>query len=337
MILSICIPTFNRIHCLKNCLNSIYISKKNFDYEFEICISDNCSTEDVEKVIDAYKNKINIKFKKSKKNFGGGKNQIESVSMAKGEYVWIIGNDELLLPDALKRLYQLINSNSEVDYFFINAYEMDSKYIFNSNQPFDTNNFPNNMEKRSKLNVSKNLEFFELIKPNVTFDFLLGTYLAVFKRKKWVENLHVIDETLINDSRTFSNFDNTCPHIKIWSCAFSKSKAYYQADPLLVALKGEREWVNLYNYIEIIRLPEALDLYKKRGLPLLQYLYCKNYALRNFTSYLIKVLFYKGETGLKYINFKKHIFKNLIFPNVYLSFFYFIFRKILKFTFQKTK
>ena len=89
--------------------------------------------------------------------------------------------------------------------------------------------------------------------------------------------------------------------------------------------------------MEIIRIPEALDLYKKRGLPLLQYLYCKNFALRNFTSQLIKVLFYKKETGLEYINFKKHIFKNLIFPNIYLSFFYFIFRKILKFTFHKTK
>ena len=70
MFLSICIPTFNRINCLNNCLNSIYISKKNFNHQFEVCISDNCSTENVEKIIDHYKDKINIKFKKNKTNIG---------------------------------------------------------------------------------------------------------------------------------------------------------------------------------------------------------------------------------------------------------------------------
>ena len=331
MFLSICIPTFNRIHCLKNCLNAIYISKKIFDYEFEVCISDNCSTENVEEIGNLYKNKINIKFKKNERNIGLGKNILEAVSMAEGEYVWIMGNDDLLLPDTLKKLYQLIKLNNEVDYFFINTYQLNSEYIFNCDQPFDTNNLPNNMEKWAKLNSSKNLNFFEIINPDISWDFLMGMFLSVFRRKKWIENLHVIDQKLISDSTLFSNVDNTYPHVKIFAYAFSKSRAYYQAEPLLVALRGEREWQNLYNYIEIVRIPEVLDLYKTRGMPLLQYLYCKNYSLRNFASYWIKILFYKGETGLKYINFKKHIFNNLIFPNVYLSFFYFIFRKILKF------
>ena len=46
MQLSICIPTFNRLDCLENCLNSIFISSKNVqDFEFEVCISDNNSDE----------------------------------------------------------------------------------------------------------------------------------------------------------------------------------------------------------------------------------------------------------------------------------------------------
>ena len=44
MLLSICIPSFNRLDCLNNCLNSILISSKNVDnFEFEVCISDNFS------------------------------------------------------------------------------------------------------------------------------------------------------------------------------------------------------------------------------------------------------------------------------------------------------
>ena len=81
---------------------------------------------------------------------------------------------------------QLINSNSEVDYFFINNYELDSKYVFNREQPFDTNILPRNMKKWSKLTSSKNLKFFEIINPDITWDFLMGQFLSVFRRKKWV-------------------------------------------------------------------------------------------------------------------------------------------------------
>ena len=237
MFLSICIPTYNRIHCLNNCLNAIYISKKNFDHEFEVCISDNCSTEDVEKVVNLYKDKINIKFKQNKENIGLGKNILEAVSMAKGEYAWILGNDDFILPNTLEKFYQLVNSNSEVDYFFINNYELNSKYVFSCKQPFDTNNLPSNMKKWSKLNSSKNLKFFEIIKPDISWDFLMGMFLSVFRRKKWVENLHIIDQKLISDKKLFSNVDNTYPHVKIFAHAFSKSKAYYQDFQILQVLR----------------------------------------------------------------------------------------------------
>ena len=45
MLLSICIPNYNRANCLENCLNSIKIAKKNTKIKFEVCISDNNSEE----------------------------------------------------------------------------------------------------------------------------------------------------------------------------------------------------------------------------------------------------------------------------------------------------
>ena len=56
--LSICIPTYNRIECLDNCLNSILIAKKKHNFNFEVCISDNCSKDDVKKIIDKSKEEI---------------------------------------------------------------------------------------------------------------------------------------------------------------------------------------------------------------------------------------------------------------------------------------
>ena len=40
--LSICIPTYNRVFYLNNCLNSIKLAKKN-NLKIEVCISDNFS------------------------------------------------------------------------------------------------------------------------------------------------------------------------------------------------------------------------------------------------------------------------------------------------------
>ena len=51
MILSICIPTYNRLENLDNCLNSILISSKNVkNFDFEVCISDNFSDQNPQEI-----------------------------------------------------------------------------------------------------------------------------------------------------------------------------------------------------------------------------------------------------------------------------------------------
>ena len=104
MLLSICIPNYNRKNCLKNCLNSILISKKISKLSFEVCISDNCSDENIEDIILEYSKNLNIKFKKNSENLGLGRNIIESVAMASGKFVWILGNDDLILSNSLSEL-----------------------------------------------------------------------------------------------------------------------------------------------------------------------------------------------------------------------------------------
>ena len=97
--LSICIPTFNRSIHLNNCLNSIKIAKQNSDMPLEVCISDNCSSEKIESIISNYKKELDIVYNRNNKNIGLGNNILKSVSIASGEFAWIIGNDDLILPD----------------------------------------------------------------------------------------------------------------------------------------------------------------------------------------------------------------------------------------------
>ena len=330
MILSICIPTYNRINQLDNCLNSILISKKNVDdFNFEICISDNNSKENTEEIIQKYNKELKIKFIRNKKNFGFAINAIKTVSMAQGEFSWMIGDDDLILPQTLLKLKNLLQNNSDNDYFFINSYHLNSIYLGQFSSPFDTNNLNfENMKKMSPLKISRSAPFWEVIDPKVSWDFLIGIYLSIFRTEKWLKSIDVIDQEKIKDTGVWSNFDNTCLHPIVIANAFKNSKAYICAEPLSVNLIGEREWKSMYEFVESIRIPELLDYYRTQGLNLKSYLYCKNFALRNFSNYMFKIIIGGEKMGRNYLNIKKHILKNLFYPNVYLSVIYFIFRRI---------
>ena len=320
ILLSICIPTYNRPIHLENCLNSILISKKKCkEISLEICISDNGSKHNIKKIVNKFKKNLNIKFNRFNRNLGITPNFLKVVSMAEGEFVWTIGNDDLLLPDSLKKIYFLLNKNFEVDYFFLNSYNLDFDYLKKFNHPFSTYNLPKNMQWFSKLKKNKKTDFWNLIDPEVSFDFLLGMFFSMFRRRLWDENIHHLNMKNAKDRRWMSTPDNTYFNIIIFANAFKNSKAFFQSTPLSVNLSGVREWDIMYIFILIVRIPGILDYYRSRGLPFFRYYYCKNFALRHFAYCMGKLLFSKNAKGLEYFNFWSHIFKNLIFPNVYLS------------------
>lgn len=326
--LSICIPTFNRARHLSNCLQSIISMNKPSGLNYEVCISDNGSNDNTKEIVLKAKKKIKINYSRNEINLGIPRNFIKVVSMAVGEFVWLIGDDDLLLPHTLDTLKILFEKNKGVDFFYINSFLLDTNYILSFPQPFEITNLPNNMKKFSSHEKSQELKFFELINPKVSFDFLGGMFLSIFKRKMWSENVNILNNEAINDTRVFSHFDNTFPHVKIFSKAFANSKAYFQLEPLSVCLSGAREWAQMNPLVSSIRLVEALHEYRKNGLNYFQYIYCKNKALSNFIPHLLKMLLNKENSGYNYIILRKHIINNMIYPNFYLSVIYYLNKKL---------
>jgi hypothetical protein len=185
------------------------------------------------------------------------------------------------------------------------------------------------MEPFSKYSDDGELDFLDLINPKISFDFLGGMFLSVFRREKWLKNIYNINKAALNNDEIFSHFDNTFPHVKIFSKAFVKSKAYFNSKPLIVCLTGAREWAPMYPFIRSVRLIEALDEYKKNGLSLYKYHINRNYALRTFVPDLVWMVLNYRNSGIQFIKPVKHILFNLLYPNMYLSIFYYIRRKIL--------
>ena len=140
MKVSICIPTYNRCQHLSNCLNSIILNTNYSKNDVQICVSNNCSTDETEAVVRHAQKKIDIVYKKNKKNLGIPGNFLNVINMADGEYAWLIGDDDLLMPNAFERLLKTIDQNNGVDFFYINSFHLTTEYVFEQQQPFNTKN-----------------------------------------------------------------------------------------------------------------------------------------------------------------------------------------------------
>ncbi|MDA9321671.1 glycosyltransferase [Gammaproteobacteria bacterium] len=327
-IITICIPTYNRSKSLENCLNSIAIASKNHFKQFEVCISDNGSTDKTRDVVKNVETLFDIKYHRNETNLGIPRNFLKVVSMAKGEFIWLLGDDDMLLPDTFDRLLPLIiDSEKDVDFFYLNSFHLHSSFIKSKSHPFDVRELPSKMEPFSKKINSHKLPFFDLIDPKTSFDFLGGMFLCAFRKEKWDLMINKLDSHAIRSNQTFSHFDNTFPHLKIWAYAFSNSTAYFNATPMNICVTGEREWAPMEPLVRNIRLIEALDAYRQNGMASWRYYYCKNFALRNYASLTVKMILSRKLYGFK-LNLLRHYFKCAFYPNVYLSLGYLFVRKI---------
>ena len=180
MLISICIPTYNRPECLLNFLNSLSLQTNR---NFEVCLSDNYSKKNIKNLIQPYKKKLKIKFNRNKKNLGFALNLLKVSLMAKGDFIWFLGDDDLLVNSAIEKLSSLIKKNKNCDFFWVNTYYLNAEYLKKFSKPFNTKYLPKKMIPHSSLKKNKKLKFFDLISPKISFDFLLGVYVCVFRKK----------------------------------------------------------------------------------------------------------------------------------------------------------
>lgn len=112
-ILSICIPTYNRVRYLEISLLSIFkqMTPELLD-EVELLISDNNSQDETPKLVADYIDKGFIfRYVRNETNIGASKNFLQCMKMAKGKYILLLGDDDILLPDAIDTLVRALKKN----------------------------------------------------------------------------------------------------------------------------------------------------------------------------------------------------------------------------------
>jgi len=109
-LVSVCIPTYNSEHLIKNAINSVI----NQSYKnFEIIVSDDCSKDKTLTVVKSIKDK-RIRIYKNKKNLGYGGNIRQFKKLINGEIIFLLAQDDLVINDGIKRTVSMFVKNKNV-------------------------------------------------------------------------------------------------------------------------------------------------------------------------------------------------------------------------------
>jgi len=129
-ILTICIPTYNRADYLVRCLDSIFNQNtNNRQHLFEVAVFDNCSTDITSEVVDNYANRdIPFNFFTSTQNWGPDINIGKCYLYSKSKYVWVLGDDDLILPGCLNHVLDIL-TQGEFGIVFLNSYGFKKDHI----------------------------------------------------------------------------------------------------------------------------------------------------------------------------------------------------------------
>ena len=304
--MTICIPTYNRSNFLIRQLNFLKNEKDSLHFRLKILVSDNCSEEYHRKKINEYfieNNFFDIFFQEH--NIGLIGNSIFLFKKVNSDYVWFLGDDDILKTGILNKVYSVIRKNNNLNYIFINhiGFKNNKKNVVSS---YDLSEFEG-------FNNSGSEAFLRFLNNHGTINMFMSA------------NIYNTDYL-----RTNYSYVNRLPEIDdflLFSYICSKEKTYIINECLIYNNLTEVTWSSRKREIFSISIPNKIIEFQKFGLEekrvketLFDYF---NNGRGNFIYLLINIKNKKVKNILKYIRFSNIIF--LIFN----SFFQTIFR-ILK-------
>lgn len=195
--ISIIIPTHNRLNQVKQCINSILSQTyKNI----EIIIIDDVSSDDTEKYFRNLKNK-KIRYYRNKRNLGIGLNRQKGYNLSFGDFIIFCDDDDYFIDndyfkDAIdifkNKNINLICSSSYIHYESEDLYKT---YLLNCNGVVDSYEYLKKFQ-------------FKYKKPTSTFPLILRKSIlekAKFENMKMMNDSSIYLRALIMGGNTFFN------------------------------------------------------------------------------------------------------------------------------------
>jgi glycosyltransferase involved in cell wall biosynthesis len=238
-VLSICIPTFNRGKLLNDLLGCLSKELKGKGDSVDIVICDNCSDDNTPEVVKSFQKTLNLKYFRNERNIGIAANILKVPSLATGEYCWIIGDDDLLIPGSIGTVLEILNNDQNLNGIVVGyTYEeINSKDFIKSGKtpvPFRAPIF-------SDTSISKKISRWEESFLNTDIAALHTSIVScIFRRSLWIDCSYDAQSWKLEPALT--SLESTFPHTLIWARMFAGKPVYFISRPLVYFFVGEQDW-----------------------------------------------------------------------------------------------
>lgn len=128
---SILLPTRNGGDFIGDALRSA-LSQNG---EFEVVVADNANTDATAEVLASFRDDFRVKVVRSASVLSVTDNWMRALRAAQGEYLLMIGDDDLLLPGFFDRIEAVLARHADPDCLTFNAYSYVAPASFESNAP----------------------------------------------------------------------------------------------------------------------------------------------------------------------------------------------------------
>lgn len=123
ILLSICVPTYNRYNLLKKHIHNLDEQVKNLsnrNLKVEIIVSVNPSGDKSADFMKGYLDSPNFVVNVNESNIGGQANIQKTLNLSSGKYVWITGDDDEIIKGTVEKVVNALSSFNDIGFIFIN-------------------------------------------------------------------------------------------------------------------------------------------------------------------------------------------------------------------------
>jgi abequosyltransferase len=126
-LLTIAIPTYNRASFLKQNLSSLF-DQLVAESRVELIVSDNASTDATPEVVAQFVGRgLPLRFLHNASNLGADANFLQCFEQARGKYVWIFGDDDILIGGGIAAILSYCELK-EYDILYLNHFPLYDVY-----------------------------------------------------------------------------------------------------------------------------------------------------------------------------------------------------------------
>jgi glycosyltransferase involved in cell wall biosynthesis len=220
--ISVCIPTFNRIHLLPYAIDSVF---NQTEQDFELIVCDDGSSDNTDELISKYTDN-RLKYIRHPQNIGKSNNMRSGFDAAQGEYFLKFDDDDRLDRDFLARTSAILDQDPSLD--FVGT----DHWLIDINNVRDQEKTQENSRRWGRTDLPSGVVENLLEVVFVRQSFQIGATL--FRR-----------QTLVELGFMIPNWQNCEDNDLFVRCALAGKKGYYLSELLMdYRVHSEQQGIN---------------------------------------------------------------------------------------------